>query len=148
MSTPVDATWLTVPADDTRIEKTGVRVTYRDTDQMGHSYYANYLVWMEMGRTEWLRTRGGTYRELELADVFLPVKEVWCDYERPARYDDWITVWTWVCEARRASLRFAYEIRCEERGERLARGMTLHPFVNSQRRIVAMPPTLSRIVKP
>src|SRR5215831_2478836 len=55
-----------------------VRVRYADSDQMGVAYYANYLIWFEVGRTEWLRSRGYTYRSLEGEGVFLPVTEACC----------------------------------------------------------------------
>lgn len=126
----------TPPDVAARAEFTPVRVTYYDTDQMGHVYYSKYLVWFEMGRTEWLRSRGGCYREMEEGGIFLPVAEAHCEYLRPAFYDDPLTIVTWVAEVRRVSLRFAYEIRRESRGEVLARGYTRHGFVSRERKIV------------
>src|SRR3989442_8035662 len=69
-----------------------IRVRYADSDQMGVAYYANYLVWFEIGRTEWLRARGYAYRSLESEGVFLPVTEAYCRYLAPSRYDDVIYV--------------------------------------------------------
>src|SRR5205085_10715599 len=71
-----------------------VRVRYADTDQMGVTYHANYLVWFEVGRTDWLRGSGWTYREMEAAGVSLPVIEVFCQYHQPARYDDELEIRT------------------------------------------------------
>ena len=81
-----------------------VRVRYADSDQMGVAYYANYLVWFEVGRTEWLRSRGYTYRALESEGVFLPVTEAACRYLAPSRYDD--LVW-WACLLQQAVEQFA-----------------------------------------
>jgi acyl-CoA thioester hydrolase len=116
---------------------------------MGHVYYANYLVWFEMGRTEWLRSRGRRYDDLERAGFYLPVKEAWCEYQQPALYDQMVRIVTWVAEVRRASLRFGYEIHDAEAGGRgrLARGWTLHAFVDRERRIVAPPPDVAELLR-
>jgi len=71
-----------------------LRVRYAETDKMGVVYYANYLVWFEVGRADLLRSLGWSYREMELAGVSLPVIEAHCEYLRPARYDDEIEVRT------------------------------------------------------
>ena len=73
---------------------TRVRVRYADTDQMGVVYYANYLVWFEVGRTEWLRDAGWNYRDMEEAGISLPVIEAHCEYRQSARYDDEIEIRT------------------------------------------------------
>ena len=65
-----------------------LRVRYAETDQMGVVYYANYLVWFEVGRTDWLRATGWTYRAMEQDGVSLPVIEAHAEYRRAARYDD------------------------------------------------------------
>jgi acyl-CoA thioester hydrolase len=76
------------------VRRSRVRVRYADTDQMGVTYHANYLVWFEVGRTDWLRGSGWTYRDMEEAGVSLPVIEVFCQYRQPARYDDEIEIRT------------------------------------------------------
>src|SRR5919112_421603 len=73
---------------------TNLRVRYAETDKMGVVYYANYLVWFEVARTDLLRSLGWSYREMEGAGISLPVIEAHCDYHRPARYDDEIEVRT------------------------------------------------------
>ena len=65
-----------------------VRVRYAETDQMGIVYYANYLVWFEVGRTDLLRLTGWSYREMEADGFALPVVEAHCDYRQSAKYDD------------------------------------------------------------
>jgi acyl-CoA thioester hydrolase len=114
-----------------------IRVPYADTDQMGMVYYANYLVYFERGRTEWLREAGLSYRELEDRGCFFPVIECNCSYKAPAKYDDLITVRTRVAELGAASVTFGYEI--SNGSKLLAEGRTKHPLVNKDMRPVRMP---------
>ena len=111
-----------------------IRVVYRDTDQMGVVYYANYFVFMERARTEYLRARGLTYRELEQGGINLPVTRAECDYKRPARYDDLVRVRAFVAETTRVRLVFRYEIYCDARGELLATGSTRHVYLGKDMR--------------
>jgi len=108
------------------------RVTYAETDQMGFAYYANYLVWFEIGRTELIRAAGMAYRELEEMGLMLPVVEATCRYHRPARYDDLVTIKTSVSEFKGIRIRFAYEILLN--GTILAEGSTLHAFTDKEGR--------------
>lgn len=114
-----------------------IRVPYADTDQMGMVYYANYLVYFERGRTEWLREAGLSYRELEEKGCFFPVIECSCEYKAPARYDDLITVRTSVAETGAASVTFGYQIL--NGAKLLAEGRTKHPLVNNEMKPVRMP---------
>jgi acyl-CoA thioester hydrolase len=103
-----------------------VRVRYAETDKMGVVYYANYLVWFEVGRTDLLRSLGWTYREMELAGVSLPVIEAHCVYQRSARYDDEIEIRT---EGRLLSpvrMEFQYEVIRKDDGSVAATGKTVH----------------------
>ena len=86
---------MTASASDTRTRqpRVRVRVRYAETDRMGVVYYANYLIWFEVGRTEWLRHSGWSYRQMEHeGGVQLPVIEAHCEYRQPARYDDEIDI--------------------------------------------------------
>lgn len=106
------------------------RVRYAETDQMGVVYHANYLVWMEMARTELCRLRGISYRDLERqSGLHLVVAEVRCRYLQPARYDDEILASAWLDSAHPRMVAFAYEIRRAADGARLATGLTRHLFV-------------------
>lgn len=106
------------------------RVRYAETDQMGVVYHANYLVWMEMARTELCRLRGISYREMEQrSGLHLVVAEVRCRYLQPARYDDEILASAWLDSAHPRMVSFAYEIRRAEGGALLATGQTRHLFV-------------------
>ena len=92
------------------IRRTRVRVRYAETDRMGVVYYANYLVWFEVGRTEWLRTTGWSYREMEQDGISLPVIDVRCEYLQPARYDDEIEIRTRASILTPVRIRFDYEV--------------------------------------
>jgi acyl-CoA thioester hydrolase len=101
---------MTINAAQSASRTTRVRVRYAETDQMGVVYYANYLVWFEVGRTEWLRQSGATYRSLEDDGVSLPVIEAHCEYRQPARYDDELEIRTRAALISPARVRFDYEI--------------------------------------
>ena len=105
------------------------RVNYRDTDQMGIAYHANYFVWFENGRAEYMRALGLTYRELEEQGLYLPVIEVSCKYKSPARYDDQIRIVTTLKFLREVKIAFSYEIFRLETNTLLVRGETIHGFV-------------------
>jgi acyl-CoA thioester hydrolase len=105
-----------------------VRVIYRDTDQMGVVYYANYFGWMEAARTEYLRARGWTYHQMEKSGLLLPVIHAACDYKSPARYDDIVVIRATVSELTRVRLEFHYEIRVEGREGLTSIGITRHIF--------------------
>lgn len=112
--------------------RTTARVTYRDTDQMGVVYYANHLVWFEMGRTELIRELGLPYRELEAQGMYLPVVSVHVEYRTPARYDDLIEIRTRVTKLSHVAIYFHYTlVRRDADGETLiAEGSTRHAFVD------------------
>ena len=126
---------------------TDIRVIYGDTDNMGHAYYANYLRWFEIGRTEWLRAIGGTYRELESQGVFLPVVESHCRYLNPAYYDDLITVETRFHFESPARLRFDYVLVSNPEAARLAEGYTVHVCLDANRKVIRPPKKLRGILE-
>jgi acyl-CoA thioester hydrolase len=93
---------------------------------MGVVYYANYFVWFEVGRTDWLRESGWSYREMEADGFSLPVIEAHCDYRQPARYDDDIEISTRATLLSPVRLRFDYEVRRRVDETLLAAGHTAH----------------------
>ena len=122
------------------IKETRLRVRYAETDQMGVVYYANYLVWMEVGRVELCKACGFNYRDMERDDgILLVVAEANCRYRSPARFDDEVVVKTWIEEAGRRMVTFAYEMRVAEDGRQLATGFTRHIFVSREMRPVQLP---------
>jgi acyl-CoA thioester hydrolase len=117
--------------EPTGVRRTRVRVRYAETDRMGVVYYANYLVWFEVARTEWLRQSGWSYREMEENGIMLPVIEVHCQYQRPARYDDEIEIVARATLVTPARLRFDYEaVRITER-DLAVTGHTVHAAVDA-----------------
>lgn len=119
---------------------TEIRVRYAETDQMGMVYYANYLVWFEVGRAEFCRQRGFAYRDFEREnDAYLAVAEAQCRYHKPARYDDRLLIRTRVEEFRKRTVRFAYEIVRMDPHTILATGNTLHVVLDSRGRPKSFP---------
>ncbi|GAB6099261.1 thioesterase family protein [Halanaerocella petrolearia] len=104
------------------------RVEYHETDQMGVVHHANYLHWFEVARTEYFRDKGCSYKELEEVGVLLPVLEVNCNYHRPAKYDDLVTIIVKIKELKQVKISFEYQVKLED--ELLMTGTTTHPFVN------------------
>lgn len=116
-----------------------LRPRYAETDQMGVIYHANYLVWMEMGRTELCKARGFNYKDMEKDGVFLAVTEANCRYLAPARYDDSIAVLTSVAEANKRMVRFDYQIQHADTGKLLSTGFTRHLFLNASLQPASLP---------
>lgn len=100
------------------------RVDYSETDQMGVVYHARYLVWLDVARTELLRTTGISYRDLEEMGLFLVVSEVSMRFRQPARYDDPIRVRTWIRERASRRVTFGYAVEHDETGLLLATATT------------------------
>jgi len=107
---------------------TEIRVHYGETDKMEVVYYANYLNWFEIGRTEFFRSLGMTYRELEDNNIMLPVIEAYCKYLISALYDDLIIIRTKIELLKYTRICFAYDIIRENDKKLLAVGRTEHPF--------------------
>jgi acyl-CoA thioester hydrolase len=120
--------------------ETLLRVRYSETDKMGIVYYANYLIWFEIGRSDYCRARGFSYRDMEESeDAFLVVAEAYCRYKAPAYYDDELLVRTHITELRRRSLRFGYEIVRASDGTIIAEGETGHVITDGTGRVRSFP---------
>lgn len=121
------------PDHPTRARRTvaTTRVRYAETDQMGVVYHSNYLVWCEIGRTDYLRTLGTTYADLERQGLRLAVADAQIRYHAPARYDDLISIETWIERAQTRALTFGYEISRIEPGPK-------QRLVTASTRLVAM----------
>ncbi len=116
-----------------------VRVRYSETDQMGVVYYANYMIWFEVARTDLLRSSGWSYREMESEGFALPVIEAHCDYRQSAKYDDEIeirTSGTWLSPVR---VRFDYQVVRTRDACVLAGGHTVHAALDSEGRPRRLP---------
>ena len=123
-----------------------IRVTYKDTDQMGYVYYGNFFTWFEMARTEYFRSRGVIYKNLEAEGYYLPVHEARCEYHVPVRYDDIVKVKTFITKIGRTSLTFGYQITKDDSASSLATGLTIHCFTNKAGRPVKIPEIIRKII--
>ena len=116
---------------------TDIRVRYQETDNMGVVYYANYLVWFEVARTEYFRSMGLVYRKLEDKGIYLMVASVSCKYKSPAKYDETVTIETWIEDIKNTSLRFVYELSVG--GRVIATGDSVHVFTDKNKKPVRIP---------
>jgi acyl-CoA thioester hydrolase len=124
----------------TPVIESRLRVRYAETDQMGVVYYANYIVWMEIGRVDLCKSCGFNYRDIEQQDgVYFAVAEATCRYRSPARFDDEVIVKTWVESANTRIVIFAYEMRLAADDRILATGTTRHVFVTREMRRTRLP---------
>ncbi|WP_026713324.1 acyl-CoA thioesterase [Flavobacterium daejeonense] len=112
-----------------KIYEFNVRVRYSETDQMGVVYHGNYAQYFEMGRVEWLRNIGISYKWMEENGVMLPVVSLTANYKKPARYDDLLRVKTIFKSQTSAKIEFDYEIY-NEQDELLTIGNSILVFVN------------------
>jgi len=112
--------------------ETKIRVRYGETDQMGVVYHANYAVYFEVGRTEWLREFGLSYSGMEVEGIMLPVISLSINYKNSARYDDLLKVKTSLKKMPTASIEFNYELR-NESDVLLATGNTILAFIDMKR---------------
>ena len=117
-----------------------LRVRYAETDQMGVAYYANYLVWFEVGRSEFCRNRGFLYADLEASGYRLVVTDVHCKYRNSARYDEAVTVRTSLKGLNRRMITFGYKILRQNSEEVIAEGETRHLCLDSTGKPKSLPP--------
>jgi acyl-CoA thioester hydrolase len=118
---------------------TELRVRYAETDRMGVVYYANYLVWCEVGRVEFMRAHGRSYAKLEAEGVGLAVSEANVRYLAPAKFDDLVRVETTLTSVRSRAVTFDYLISHAESGARLALCKTSLVSVDRDGRLIAIP---------
>jgi acyl-CoA thioester hydrolase len=117
-----------------------VRVNYSETDQMGVVYHANYLVWFEVGRVEFIRKLGMDYRSMEREDgIGIAVVDVSARYKYPARYDDELIIETRLVAARGAVVKFVYRIVRSADGMLLCEGETVHVVVDREMKKRVLP---------
>jgi acyl-CoA thioester hydrolase len=117
------------------------RVIYGDTDAGGLVYNANYLRFMEMGRTEMMRSHGLPYSEMEKEGIILPVTECYLRYKASGRYDDLLTIATSLSELTRHTVRFHYRISCQRAAKELllVKGFTKHACIDRQGKLRPFP---------
>jgi acyl-CoA thioester hydrolase len=124
-----------------------LRVRYAETDQMGVVYHANYLVWCEIGRTDFIRTMGTPYAELERQGTLLAVSDAALRFRASARYDDPVRVRTRLVELRSRALRFAYRIEHAEQGTVLVTAETTLVALDAAGRLAVLPSALRDLLQ-
>jgi acyl-CoA thioester hydrolase len=118
---------------------TEVRVRYAETDQMQVVYHSNYLIWCEVGRTDFMRQHGMTYADMEKGGVFLTVSEFGVRLHASARYDDLVRIATTLTDVRSRQVTFEYLLTNAASDERLATAHTSLVSISRGGRPVAMP---------
>lgn len=119
-------------AESIKYDETEIRVRYGETDQMGVVYHGNYAQYFEVGRVEWLRKLGVSYKQMEDSGIMLPVISLSVKFKKSARYDDLIKVKTQLVKTPSATIEFNYEIT-NEKNELLATGNTSLVFIDINR---------------
>lgn len=123
-----------------------LRVRYSETDQMGVAYYANFFVWFEVGRAEYMRTLGYEYARLEKEGFYLPVTEAFCRYVAPALYDSDLRIETSVGELTPVRIQFSYSITDSGDGKLIATGCTKHAVLDKAKKPMRMPDAVRRLL--
>ena len=129
------------------VHETRSRVRYADVDQMGVAYYANYLKWFEVGRSEMFRALGLPYRVVEDRGILMPVSEVFCKFVSSARYDEELIIETRLDPTVRAGMKFEYRIFAESTKQLVAKGYTRHAFVSADGRVIRPPAFLAEVLQ-
>ncbi|AXG75185.1 acyl-CoA thioesterase [Flavobacterium arcticum] len=122
-----------------KIYQIETRVRYAETDQMGVVYHGNYAQYFEMGRVEWLRNLGLSYKFMEEKGIMLPVVSLTLNFKKPARYDDLLTIKTIFKKQESVKIEFDYEIY-NENEELLTIGNSILVFVDMKTGRPVAPP--------
>ncbi|ARV07917.1 thioesterase [Polaribacter sp. SA4-10] len=110
---------------------TKTRIRYSETDQMGVVYHGNYAQFFELGRTEWLRSLGVTYKDMEISGIMLPVISINFKFIKSALYDDVLTIHTFLKKKPLVKIEFDYEI-INQNNELICKGSSVLAFMNSK----------------
>ncbi len=124
-----------------------IRVRYGETDQMGHAYYGNYLLWYEQARGAWFRDRGLLYKDVEAEGYKLPVVEVWSRYSGEVKYDDDIEIRVKLAEIKRAAIKFEYEVYNLNTEKLCTTGYTWHVLVGEEMKAISIPAELKEQIE-
>jgi acyl-CoA thioester hydrolase len=120
--------------------ETTIRVRYAETDQMGVVYYANFFVWFEVARVEFMRQLGFSYKQMEIEDdSFVVVAKANCTYKHPAKFDDVVRIRTEIADSRKRTIAFHYEVFKDAPRVLLATGDTLHVICDGHGRPKSLP---------
>ncbi len=115
------------------------RVRYSETDKMGIAHHSSYVLWLEMGRVEWLRSKGLSYRELDDGGVSLPVSSLNVNYKVPADFDDELDLYCELIEAKSRRFTFSYKLVRKDDNAVLVTGQTVHIPINREGQVIRCP---------
>jgi acyl-CoA thioester hydrolase len=121
------------------IVETTFRVRYAETDQMGIVHHASYVVWLEEGRSHWMRAHGSSYAQFEREGLLLAVTDLNVRYHQAARYDQPVTVRCWVAQVRSRQMQFSYEIVDAETGAKFVTAYTRHTCIDRNGKVIPIP---------
>jgi acyl-CoA thioester hydrolase len=120
------------------------RVRYSETDQMGVAHNGSYFEWFEIGRTEFCRQKGLSYKDIEAKGYYLVVVEAFCKYRKPLRYDDIFVIRVSLREIAAKKVVFDYELLTKEDRKVVALGYTVHIVTNAKAEVSALPEQLRK----
>lgn len=126
---------------------TEVRVRYAETDQMGVAYHANYLIWCEIGRTDFIRNAGMSYADMERDGLGLAVSDAAVRYHTSAKYDDLIIVETSLTEVKSRAVTFHYAMARADTGAKLATASTTLISIDAAGKLRSMPPAIRQFLE-
>jgi acyl-CoA thioester hydrolase len=138
---------MTTQSSDGTAHSIEFRVRYAETDQMRVVYHSNYLIWCEVGRTEFIRALGTPYAELERQNVTLAVVEASLRFHSAARYDNLIRVATTISDVRSRTVTFDYVISNAETGERFVTASTKLVSLTRDSRLTVLPESLRKVLQ-
>lgn len=118
------------------ISETKIVVRYAETDQMGIVHHSNYLIWFEAGRTDFVKGSKISYSEMEKEGILIPLAESNCKYIIGAKYEDELIIKTWIKELTPVKVEFNYSVIREKDKKEIAKGSTIHVFVNKDFKII------------
>jgi acyl-CoA thioester hydrolase len=127
---------------------TEIRVRYGETDQMGYVYYGNYALYLEQGRTDWLRKMGFSYKRLEAQNILLPVTQFTINYYAPGRYDDLLKIETTLVKNPGVKIEFSYKIFNEDNKQLIEAQTTLAFVDKTTGKVTPAPQYLIDAIKP
>lgn len=133
---------------NTDMVETTMHVRYAETDQMGIVHHSTYVIWMEEGRSDFMRQKQVDYAEVEKRGLALAVTEMTVRYSAPAHYGEQVTVRTWVESLRSRMLVFGYEIINTKSKQKLVTGEVKLTMINKQGQVVTMPEDIQAALRP
>jgi acyl-CoA thioester hydrolase len=122
-----------------QVVETTFHVRYAETDQMGIVHHSAYVVWLEEGRSHWLRANGRSYADFEREGLALAVSELQVRYGQPARYDQRVTIRCWIEEVKSRQVIFSYEVVEASTGTIFATGSTKHICIDQAGKVAKIP---------